>query len=644
MSRLALCSRLLLPLLLLGSGDGVTGKVLISVPDEVEVKEGGTARIDCSFNISEPSNYTYQHWFFEKNGRTKISYMGPDMGPDSTSILDTEYKDRITVLPNFTLVIREVTVQDERTFVCQIGAGVVGFAEGRTELRVFKAPEPPVIKPNTVGMLVTDEPDEKIADCSTRNGFPAPNITWYKGRTPLQQNEKIHITTVITTESSGLFTVSSALYAPVHKQDREAQFYCEVNFRMPGMDRMMESDRVNITVYYPTETVTLTMESPQEPVKEGDTVTMVCEGDGNPAPQYSFHRVWESKDGEDEEEDIEDVTGEYLVLENVKKEQSGRYRCRTFDLNNPETDIKADLEISVNYLEPVEISPESPVEVMLGQDIVVHCNAGGSLPREYEWKRKEKEKIEMPGPELSLSNMTYEMGGRYSCLVSIPEVPGLNSSADIDILVKGKPQVLMKQQEVQVYKNEMVNLTCEAFGHPVPVITWDTDGSVIHSQESDRVSSQLSVLATSELLESGVTCNASNSLGSSSQTLRLESRVVIATTPSPSPPPTIVTSPTVTYTELKKAESRGVLIVVIIVCILLLAILGAVLYFLYKKGKIACGRSGKQNITTPDDQKDDIVVEMKTDRLPEEAELLQGSNGEKRPSSDMGEKYIDLRN
>lgn len=39
----------------------------------------------------------------------------------------------------------------------------------------------------------------------------------------------------------------------------------------------------------------------------------------------------------------------------------------------------------------------------------------------------------------------------------------------------------------------------------------------------------------------------------------------------------------------------GVIIAVIIVCVLLLAILGSVLYFLYKKGKI-CGRSGKEDL------------------------------------------------
>lgn len=43
-------------------------------------------------------------------------------------------------------------------------------------------------------------------------------------------------------------------------------------------------------------------------------------------------------------------------------------------------------------------------------------------------------------------------------------------------------------------------------------------------------------------------------------------------------------------------ESKGVIIVAVIVCLLLFAVLGAVLYFLHKKGKLACGRSGKQEM------------------------------------------------
>lgn len=37
-------------------------------------------------------------------------------------------------------------------------------------------------------------------------------------------------------------------------------------------------------------------------------------------------------------------------------------------------------------------------------------------------------------------------------------------------------------------------------------------------------------------------------------------------------------------------------IVAVTVCVLVLAVLGAVLYFFYKKGKLPCGRSGKQEM------------------------------------------------
>lgn len=48
--------------------------------------------------------------------------------------------------------------------------------------------------------------------------------------------------------------------------------------------------------------------------------------------------------------------------------------------------------------------------------------------------------------------------------------------------------------------------------------------------------------------------------------------------------------------DQKSPESKGVIIVAIIVCILVVAVLGSVIYFLHKKGKIPCGRAGKQDM------------------------------------------------
>ncbi|MEQ2212014.1 hypothetical protein XENOCAPTIV_023053 [Xenoophorus captivus] len=103
------------------------------------------------------------------------------------------------------------------------------------------------------------------------------------------------------------------------------------------------------------------------------------------------------------------------------------------------------------------------------------------------------------------------------------------------------------------------------------------------------------------------------------------------------------TVPRVTRTPpFSPVEGSGVIIVVIILCLLLLASLGSVLYFLHKKGKIPCGRSGKQEITKEKPTKDDIVVEMKNNPKNEDAVLLKAVNGEKKGPHDQVTVVISI--
>ncbi|XP_029429302.1 cell surface glycoprotein MUC18-like isoform X2 [Rhinatrema bivittatum] len=603
----------------------LSDRVEVLLPDVVEVREGGTASITCSFSIPGHSHYSYLHWLYEKNGRTNIYYMGQDR----QFAYDTEYKDRIRMADNFTLLISEVTLQDERTFLCQIGAGPAGFGENRTELRVYKSPEPPDITVNDVGILVTDDETPEIAKCKSRNGYPTPNITWYKNRNSLHQGrDGVNIATTVIKESSGLYTVSSTLHSRLSKEDRNASFYCEVNYRLPGMDRMMESERVNVTILYPMESVTLVVESPSRLVMEGDRVVLRCKGDGNPPPAYTFLRVQEDPvDGAEMEEEIEASDG-LLILESVRRNESVHYRCRALDFNSG-VSLQADTMLSVNYLDAIQMWPESPVELSLGDNATIHCSAMGSRTLAFHWQWKGE--VIALGPLLNLSSVDFKSSGHYSCVATVPGVPGLNASKGVTIVVKGPPLVSVKHHSLWVLVNDVINVTCEAFGHPAPEITWSVNGSVLHKRETHQVSSELSVQVTQELLRSGVMCYARNSLGSSEELIRLQEV-------------TVTTHPTANNTERKREESKGVLIVAIIVCILAIAVLGAVLYFLYKKGKIPCGHSGKQDITKPGTQPEDIVVEMKSDKAPEETELLPGPTGEKPLPGDQGEKYIDLRN
>jgi len=50
---------------------------------------------------------------------------------------NTDYKGRLSVGEDKALSISRVTVQDARTFVCQVGAGSHGVGENRTELHIY---------------------------------------------------------------------------------------------------------------------------------------------------------------------------------------------------------------------------------------------------------------------------------------------------------------------------------------------------------------------------------------------------------------------------------------------------------------------------------------------------------------------------
>ncbi|XP_050778008.1 cell surface glycoprotein MUC18 isoform X2 [Gopherus flavomarginatus] len=618
-------------LLLWGATVGAS-KVEVSMLEMVEVELGQTARIPCNFSLPGESHYAYINWFYiDKHSRTKIYYMVRGQEFE----VDPEYKGRVAMENDFTLTISRVTLQDARTFVCQVGAGSLGVGENRTKLHIYKTPEPPEIQVNDAGIPVTSKEIPKIAVCVSKNGFPAPNITWYKNGSPLWQDDtQVSILSTLIKESSGLYTVSSNLFARVSREDRQSRFHCEVSYRLLGADQTAASEKVNVTVFYSTENLSLMIQSPQPQVREGDDVTLRCEGDGNPPPEYNLLKVQEG--AQPEERDLPSSNG-VLILRKVKKEDSGQYLCRTFDLDSM-MKLEDTVELSVNYLEGLKITPEGPIQLQQGEVLTLTCDARGSKPLEFRWKKEKKGKLLRSGKQLKLSNVTLESSGNYSCEVAVTGVPGLSRSKQVNVAVHTKPHISSKDSLVPVQQNELVTLMCKAAALPEPTITWSINGKVQNHTDHHRVISNLTVQVTPKLLQSGVTCTATNEVGNSSHHITLQLRTTTT------PPPSGNTTAEPIKKEQKTQESKGVIIVAVIVCILVIAVLGAVLYFLHKKGKIPCNRTGKQDITRPDARKDEIVVEVKSDKLPEETGLLQGANSEKRPAGDQAEKYIDLRN
>ncbi|XP_071376643.1 melanoma cell adhesion molecule b isoform X3 [Centroberyx affinis] len=571
--------------------------VEVNMEDRVEVFRGDTVQITCMFTSADGSGGLMIQWLYmtQLGVRQRIYYQDA-----TTNIVDrgTPFTDRIKVIGSvakgeLVLIITDVQLEDELDFICQINGVTAGNGEGRTQLRVFERPELPSIEQVHTGISVSNENPSKIGSCEAKNGFPRPNITWYRDNMPMQNVPgEVTVLYQVTRESSGLFSVKSELSMKVMKEDKDALFYCEVTYFVPGGVRMTESNRINITVHYPSTAISMWVESPKGEIKEGDTVEIQCRGNGNPQPPFTFKH---------EEKEITPDTN-VLVLENVTRLNSGLYHCVTLDLDTYE-ELMGNTSVFVNYLDAAVVMPGDTSVLSQGDGLNATCNALSSLSTHTAWFKNGAEVSK--GHTLTLKDAAFDTAGTYVCVVTVPEIEGMETSGVLRVLVLGPPEISEPvNTAIEENVESTVNLSCHARGFPPPSITWtSSDGQVLktvsHKETEDGVHSVVSVKVMSDI---NAFCNASNDYGTDTVAFSI------------------------------KAKGSGVVVAVIIICILLLAILGSVLYFLYKKGKI-CGRSGKQDLTKEKSNKDNIVVEMKSDNT-EEAVLL-GVNGDKKPPSDQ---------
>ncbi|XP_067333896.1 cell surface glycoprotein MUC18-like [Channa argus] len=473
------------PVILPGSSpelpiEGTWTKGELTTQETVEVYLGDSAQILCQYNVTDGNNQPsdlFVQWFVRPDitGSLEPIFYGDDKEQE---VLDnTDYSDRINVTLDYQetqLTIQNVQLSDNRQFICHVQEKVFGFAVVTTDLRVFAPPDAPVIKGVMTGISVTNEMPSKVASCEVRNSFPEPNITWYKNSMPLMSSAG-HAN--VSRDPRGFFSVQSTLEYKAVREDEDAYFSCEVSFFVPGGVRTLESNSVNITVYYPSTKVEMWRESPQGLVKEGDTVELRCHGDGNPPPSFIFHRK------QDQDVDLES-SGHVLILSPVSRNHSGIYQCRPLD-SDEYADVKGEIQLPVHYLDPAVVVPKDSEVMLKGEDLTATCNALSSLKTHTVWYKDGKQVG--TGNTLHLQDATYGTTGQYHCEVSAPSFPALHSSGSVHIIVRGGPQLVGEDQEVQLEEaiGRMVNLSCEAEGSPLPSISWNIIGTQVTKKAHD---------------------------------------------------------------------------------------------------------------------------------------------------------------
>nr|XP_044990376.1 basal cell adhesion molecule [Jaculus jaculus] len=517
-------ARLLWLALLLAGHPGAQAEVRVSVPPLVEVMRGELITLDCS-PLETPEHFLLEWFLIDASGKRHLLASAEKQGSELQSTVHDPRGRRppYKLDSHGRLGLPDAQVGDARDYVCVVKAGAAGTSEATARVHVFAKPEPTEVTPNKGTLSVMEESPQEIATCSSRNGNPVPQITWYRNgqrlEVPTEMNPDGYMTSRTVREASGLHSLTSTLYLRLHKADREATYHCAAHYSQPsGQHGRLDSPAFHLTLHYPTEHVQFWVGSPSTTegwVREGDAVQLLCRGDGSPSPEYTFFRLQDGKEA------VLNVNLEgNLTLEGVRRGQSGTYGCRVEDYDAAE-DVQLDqtLELRVAYLDPLELSASEKLLVFLNSSrTVVNCSARGLPAPTVRWT-KDSVPLE-DGPVLSLGSVTFDSAGTYTCEASTPTVPLLSRTESFQLMVQGSPELSPQEMEPRAgdtwTEGDEVRLVCSARGYPEPKLTWSQGAGTPAEPPSEGkgwISSSLTVKVTSTLAREGVSCEASNIYG-----------------------------------------------------------------------------------------------------------------------------------
>uniref|UniRef100_A0A8C1PQL0 Activated leukocyte cell adhesion molecule b n=1 Tax=Cyprinus carpio TaxID=7962 RepID=A0A8C1PQL0_CYPCA len=452
---------------------------LVSGLGTVMGKYGDTIEIPCNNGRVVEAEVTFVKWKYDKDGNILVK----NQDQNTTVFSDVNYKNRVSIKQDFSLVITQVAMTDQRTFTCMVVLRE-DILEYPVQLAVYNVPSEPQIT-NLTTVMEIGKPTT-LAQCRSEGANPAANITWFRNKTPLMTDgAAIKITTNVDVDkATGLSTTTSTLEYTAVKGDIDAKFTCQVqHIKSANMD----SSPLVFTVNYPTEKVNLQVVS-QGPFKEGDNVTLKCTADGNPPPSsYNFYIKGEKKT----------VDSNTYTLTSVTRENTGEYQCSLVD----HEDIVASVPITVEYLDVV-FSSTGKIVKKLGESLEMNVDVKASGAPQTSWKKGNAKLNSQP----KFDKLMYSDSGVYECVVSMA---GLKKTHTFELVVEGSPVIknLIKERGEGMTKV----LKCVAEGFPKPTVQWSVNGSNAESvSEHGKVTYSLTIVPNGNL---SVSCTVSNVLG-----------------------------------------------------------------------------------------------------------------------------------
>ncbi|XP_026219195.1 CD166 antigen homolog isoform X1 [Anabas testudineus] len=457
---------------------------------------GETLEIPCNNGAIKAEDVLITKWKYDKGeGLTGDLLVKRNNLNVSISATD-EYKGRVSMALNSSLLLSAAKLSDQRTFTCMV-VSVADITEYPVNVVIYKTP---------AGLEISDRVEEleigkptKLGTCVAQDANPAANITWLKNNKPLVADGKgISIqTSVLVDPITGLSTTSSTLEYSAEKEDADAQFACSTQ---PTVGAELVSSSMTFTITYSTENIVLQVFA-QDPLVEGDNVTLKCEADGNPPPtSFNFHLKGEM---------VKVENGDTYTITNASRDTTGEYKCSLID--NPA--LEASEHITVSYLDiNLSLSGNIVKNASESLDLTVHTEA--SAEAKVSWTKDNVKLDKQP----KFTKLTYSDSGHYECKVTMGL---LTRKASFDLMVEGAPVITQLSKQRSEDGQHKV-LICQAEGSPKPAVTWSINGTSPEESPfiNGKITHKITVVPTANLT---VTCSVANEFGTATRAINVSS-------------------------------------------------------------------------------------------------------------------------
>ncbi|XP_012876738.1 PREDICTED: hemicentin-2 [Dipodomys ordii] len=337
-----------------------------------------------------------------------------------------------TVQRGQTLQILAAQVSDKGVYSCKV-SNAAGEA---TRTFVLTVEVPPTFENPKTEMVSQVAGNPLVLTCDV-SGVPPPAVTWLKDRTPVESSvEHGVVSRAGRLQLSRLRPAQAGTYTCV-AQNAQAEARKDFVVAVLVAPRIRSSDTAR-----------------ERTVLEEQEVRLDCEADGQPPP----HVTW-LKDGGPLSQGTGPhlrfyLDGSSLVLKGLRAADSGAYTCVARNAAGEDSRLH-----TVNVLVPPTIEQGAgdagPLLSRAGEPVTMACPTRGSGPIHVSWLKD--------GLPLPLSEHTSVHGA----------VPPVLEPVEF-------------REDVVVARGSSVTLPCEAWGSPLPLVSWMKDGEPLLTQSLEQ--------------------------------------------------------------------------------------------------------------------------------------------------------------